>query len=58
VSVTTDGFISNLQVLESKLMSIPAKDTRLLRKYRELREKLSGQADGLEIKSEGKGIIS
>ena len=58
VSVTTDGFITNIQDLENKILTLPREDTNLLRKYRALRLELSGSSEGLEIKSEGKGILS
>jgi hypothetical protein len=59
VSVTTDGFITNIKDLESVLINeLPEEDTILLRKYRELRQDLSGKCDALEIKCESKGVIS
>lgn len=64
VSVTTDGFITNIKDLEGKLLRLPKKDIVLLTKYRSLRETLTDfkdikpTKDALEIKSEGKGIIS
>jgi hypothetical protein len=58
VSVTTDGFITNVENLETKLLELPMSETFLLRKYRDLRTDLSGVSDGLEIKSGGKGVIS
>lgn len=67
VSVTTDGFITNITDLESKLLTLPENDTMLLRKYRTLRQDLTTfeedtsktpNPDALEIKSEGKGMIS
>jgi hypothetical protein len=53
VSVTTDGFITNINDLESKL-----KDNFLLTEFKKLREELSDNDIGLEIKNYGKGIIS
>jgi hypothetical protein len=53
VSVTTDGFITNINNLESKL-----KGNLLLTEFNKLREELSGDDTGLEIKNYGKGIIS
>lgn len=58
VSVTTDGFITDLENLEEKLLSLPVDETTLLRKYRNIRLELSNNPSALEIKSDGKGIIS
>jgi hypothetical protein len=60
VSVTTDGFITDLTDLETKLLNLPVKDTLLLRKYRSLRTDLTDGKipEALEIKSQGKGVIS
>lgn len=58
VSVTTDGFITDVVNLEQKLLQLPIEDCFLLKKYRTLRTDLSGVADALEIKSGGKGVIS
>jgi hypothetical protein len=41
VSVTTDGFITNLENLEELLLTLPIEDTILLRKYRSLRVELT-----------------
>jgi hypothetical protein len=58
VSVTTDGFITNVVDLEQKLLQLPNEECILLRKYRDLRTDLSGVSDGLEVKSSGIGVIS
>jgi hypothetical protein len=60
VSVTTDGFISDVKCLESKLMQLDRESIPLLLKYRELRKDLAGvgKDSALEIKKEGRGIIS
>lgn len=63
VSVTTDGFITNIENLEEKIIEsdnpIIKKNTILLTMYREIREWLSGDKSGLEVKhSEIKGLIS
>lgn len=58
VSVTMDGFITNVVNLEQKLLQLPIEDCILLRKYRTLRGDFSGVSDALEIKSCGKGVIS
>lgn len=60
VSVTTDGFITDVANLELKLLSLPEFDRPLFTKYRELRKDLAGEGkeDALEVKKEGKGILS
>lgn len=58
VSVTTDGFITNLPGLEERLMKLSHDEIPLLTLYRELRHELSEISDSLEIKHSGKGIIS
>ena len=58
VSVTTDGFITDLDDLETKLLTLQEDKTVLLRKYRSLRRNISGDASALEIKSCGEGVIS
>ena len=64
VSVTTDGFLTNITDLENKLLQLPTNDTPLLRKYRSLRESLTTfegvepTVEALEIKTKGIGMIS
>jgi hypothetical protein len=58
VSVTTDGFITDVKDLETKLLNLNSKEIPLFSKYREIRETLSGTSTALEIKHSGKGIIS
>lgn len=58
VSVTTDGFITDIEDLENKLLELPQDCTTLLRKYRDLRYKLSSTCEALEVKYKGEGIIS
>lgn len=53
VSVTTDGFITNLAELENKISS-----NYLFLQFKKIRIILAGENKGLEIKSEGKGIIA
>ena len=53
VSVTTDGFITNISDLESKI----AKNF-LLGEFKQSREVLSGDNTGLELKCSGRGIIA
>lgn len=58
VSVTTDGFLTDLDRLEEKLLKLDQSQIPLLLKYRELRQDLCGNPSALEIKHSGKGIIS
>lgn len=53
VSVTTDGFLTNIPNLEEKLS-----DNFLCKEYSKLRYILSGDSKILELKHQGKGIIS
>ena len=53
VSVTTDGFITNVLDLESKISS-----GFLLSEYKEIRNDLSGDSTGLEVKSFGCGVMA
>lgn len=59
VSVTTDGIITDVENLEETILkSLPPEETVMLRKFRELRESLSGDSTALEVKTQGKGILS
>ena len=62
VSVTTDGFITNIDNLEEEIMKLPEDDWLLLKKYRLLRLELTNGRDpnALELKNQGgnKGVIS
>ena len=53
VSVTTDGFITNIAELENKIST-----NTLLTAYKNIRMDLSGDNTSLELKSCGKGIIA
>ena len=53
VSVTTDGFITNLENLEGVL-----KENFLMSEFKRIRKELSGSDVSLEVKHAGKGIIS
>jgi hypothetical protein len=53
VSVTTDGFITNVLDLEDKIS-----DGFLLNCYKQIRYELSGDNQGLEIKSVGCGVMA
>jgi hypothetical protein len=59
VSVTTDGFITDIACLESRVIaSLPPspKDISLLTEYRKARELLSGDPVSLELKNEKRGL--
>jgi hypothetical protein len=58
VSVTTDGFITDLKDLEGRLLTLPESEIPLFLLYRELRYNLSSVKEALEVKSSGSGIIS
>jgi hypothetical protein len=65
VSVTTDGFITDLPDLETLLLEAsdtPEDTTKsslsLLKEYRETRKLLSGDASALECRHEGKKLMS
>ena len=55
MSVTTDGFITDIKNLEIKLLNLPKEDRPLLTKYRELRLDFSsdGKDDALEVQTRG-----
>jgi hypothetical protein len=53
VSVTTDGFITNISDLESKIS-----DNYLISEYKRIRSELSGDSTGLELKSCGYGVMA
>ena len=54
VSVTTDGFITNLKDLETYLTD----ENFLFSEFKNIRLQLSGDSTGLELKHSGKGIVS
>ena len=59
VSVTTDGFITDINDLEKGIIDVMnSDDSFLLSKFKELRGEISNDDTALEIKHEGKGIIS
>ena len=53
VSVTTDGFITDLEDLESKVC-----DNYLFSEFKIIRQVLSSDNTGLEFKNSGKGILA
>jgi len=58
VSVTTDGFITDIVDLEKKLLNLPSSTTNLLNMFRKGRKDLFGDPTGYEKKKEGVGISS
>ena len=59
ISVTTDGFITDLENLEEKLLTLDLEKTVLLRYYRLIRKVLSGNSSAFELKhTESKGLIT
>jgi hypothetical protein len=50
VSVTTDGFITDITDMESKLLALKPNKIPLLLLYRDLRYDLSESKDSLEVK--------
>jgi hypothetical protein len=53
VSVTTDGFLTNIKDLDEKLMS-----KYLYGEFKNIRLKLANENIGLELKNRGKGIMA
>lgn len=61
VSVTTDGFITDIPNLEERLLTLNDSEIPLLKLYKRLREALTDSCDSsqaLELKNNGVGIIS
>ena len=56
ISVTTDGFITDIKDLEVKMTG--NKKYFLFNQFKTLRDEISGNKSGLEIKHEGAGIIT
>ena len=59
-SVTTDGFITDIENLEYKILNNPLcqKTNTLIKYFKELRGKLSGKSKALELKNETEGLVS
>jgi hypothetical protein len=53
VSVTTDGFITNIDQLDEKVS-----EKYLFKQFKNIRMYLSGDNTGLELKNEGLGILA
>ena len=60
LSVTTDGFITDLTNLEPKLLNLPVDKTPLFRLFRALRITLTEdtETEALELKNKSRGVIS
>lgn len=58
VSVTTDGFITDVEDLEAKILKMSEDKQNLLKMYKESRIKLSNVSTALEIKKQGSSIFS
>jgi hypothetical protein len=61
VSATTDGFITDVEDLENKILDLQVKENKvrsLLREYRNSRKYLSNNIEGLEVKKFGKDILT
>ena len=61
VSVTTDGFITDIPDLESKLFNLKSEYIPLLSRFKDLRIALSHDLENqgaLELKHQSKGVIS
>ena len=58
VSVTTDGFITDIPDLESKLFNLKPSEIPLLSLYQNLRSDLSNKAETLGIKQSGVAGVS
>ena len=56
VSCTTDGFVTDIEDLEKKILALGHKNT-FLEQYRAVRLKLSGDPSGLEVKTSVKGLL-
>ena len=59
-AVTTDGFVTNIENLEEKVLSLFAKinyKNSFLQDYRNIRQKLSKDPSALEIKTSVRGLI-
>jgi hypothetical protein len=58
VSVTTDGFITDIENLEELIINKTQDKFSLFKEFKKMRKTMSGNDIGLELKHEGKGIIS
>lgn len=58
VSVTTDGFITDVKDLERNILELKGRSKSMIGEYKELRKDLLNDDTSLEVKKYGKGIIS
>jgi hypothetical protein len=58
ISVTTDGFLTDIENLEEKFLKHKGRKNSIFKEYRKLRFKLSGNNTALELKNSGTGIIT
>jgi len=58
VSTTTDGFITDIEDLESKIINLKGRSKTLIGEYKKMRLDLLNDDTALEVKKSGKGIIS
>jgi hypothetical protein len=58
VSVTTDGFITDIEDLENKIINLKGRGKTLIGEYKKMRKDLLNDDAALEVKKSGKGIIS
>jgi len=58
VSVTTDGFITDIEDLENKIINLKGRSKTLIGEYKKMRLDLLNDDAALEVKKSGKGIIS
>lgn len=57
-SVTTDGFLTDISDLESKIISNSNLVSNLLQEFKEIRFLISGNSEGIELKHESTGLLS
>lgn len=59
VSVTTDGFITNLNKLEEKILELTTEyEFTFFKEFKLIRKDLLNESDGLEMKGSDRGILS
>jgi len=58
VSVTTDGFVTDIECLEDKIINNVNLNSTLLKEFIKLRTELSDIDESLENKKKGVGIVA
>lgn len=58
ISVTTDGFVTNVEKVEEKVKNLPEKNRKMLECYQDFRKKLNFETKAYEEKSSGEGIVT